>query len=95
MSTQKAVLKENFVSIYARAHKKTLTTETTQAEFQKTGVYLLNPSVITTQMMASSLETSCDAERRLPLSLPSAVRVMSSVTRQYQQLQEADVNNAS
>ena len=46
-------------------------------------------------MMASSLETSCDAERRLPLSLPSAVRVMSSVTRQYQQLQEADVNNAS
>ena len=92
MSTRKAVSKENFVSIYARAHKKTLTTETA---FRKTGVYPLNPSVITTQMMAPSLETLCDAEGCLPLSLPSPVCIMSSVVRQYQQLQEADVNNAS
>ena len=44
-------------------------------------------------MMAPSLETSCNAEGCLPLTLPSPVRAMSSAMCQYQTLQGMDADD--
>ncbi|KIK19723.1 hypothetical protein PISMIDRAFT_658664 [Pisolithus microcarpus 441] len=74
-SKQHKIDKTNFVSIYARAHKKALTPETVRAAFRKTGVWPFNPSVILDEMLAPSFETS--AVGRLPLSQPSPVHAVS------------------
>ncbi|KIO07587.1 hypothetical protein M404DRAFT_135527, partial [Pisolithus tinctorius Marx 270] len=93
-STQQAVSKENFISIYTATHQKTLTKEMIQAAFWKTGVYPLDPNVITAEMMAPSLETSYDAEGHLPLTLPSPVHAVSPVMCQYHNLQGEEAGNS-
>ena len=81
-SKRQRVTKENFVSIYGRAHQKTLTPELIRSAFRVTGVWPFDPSRITKKTMASSLETS--SQGCLPLPQPSPVRALSSAIRLYQ-----------
>ena len=66
------VTKLNFMAIYAKAHTRTFTKSNIQAAFAKTGIVPYNPGVVTTEMMAPSLETSTTS--LLPLGLASPVR---------------------
>jgi hypothetical protein len=83
-STRQRITKQNFVSIYGRAHRKVLTPELVRMAFEKTGIWPYNPNVVTKEMMAPSLETS--SQGHLPLFQPSPVRAVSSMMRQYQKL---------
>jgi hypothetical protein len=67
-----AVTKLNFMAVYARAHVRTFTERNIRAAFAKTGIAPYNPDVITTEMMAPSLETSTTS--LLPLGLASPLR---------------------
>jgi hypothetical protein len=67
-----AVTKLNFMAVYAKAHIRTFTEDNIRAAFAKTGIVPYNPNVITTEMMAPSLETSTVS--MLPLGLASPVR---------------------
>ena len=67
-----AVTKLNFMAVYAKAHIRTFTEINIRAAFAKTGIVPHNPDVVTTEMMAPSLETSTTS--MLPLGLPSPVR---------------------
>lgn len=69
--TRQKVTKENFLAIYGRAHIRALTEETIRSAFRKTGVAPFDRSVVTEEMMAPSLETSCYGN--MPLSQPSPV----------------------
>ncbi|KIK80085.1 hypothetical protein PAXRUDRAFT_159612, partial [Paxillus rubicundulus Ve08.2h10] len=80
-SKRLCITKQNFISIYGQAHRKVLTPELVRMAFKKTGVWPLNPDVITKEMMATSLETS--SQGNLPLCQPSPVRAVSSMMHQY------------
>jgi hypothetical protein len=75
------VTKENFLAIYAKAHIRALTPETIRSAFRKTGSWPFNPNVITTDMMAPSLETTCQGS--LPLVQATPIRI---ITKMFQQL---------
>jgi len=66
-----AVTKLNFMTVYAKAHARTFTESNIRAAFAKTGIVPYNPGVITTEMMAPSLETSTTS--LLPLGLATPV----------------------
>ena len=92
-SRRQKVTKENFISVYGRAHRKALTADTIKAAFKKTGVWPWNPDVITEKMMAPSLETSL--EGRLPLPQPSPVRAISLAMSRYHKFTTNDTNEVS
>jgi hypothetical protein len=69
--------KTNFLGIYGRAHEWALTPENIKSSFQVTGVWPLNPSVITPTMMAASKETSCEAH--LPIVPTMPIRVIAKL----------------
>ena len=73
------VNKTNFLGIYGRAHLHMMNTDTICAAFQKTGIWPLDPSVITEAMMAPSKETSC--EGHLPVEPTSPVKVIAKLLR--------------
>src|ERR1700734_3960349 len=52
------VNKENFLAVYGTAHVRALTRKIISLAFRKTGVWPYDPSVVTTDMMAPSLESS-------------------------------------
>lgn len=52
--------KTNFLGIYWRAHLWTMNLDTIHTAFQKTGIWPLDPGVITAAMMVPSKEMSCD-----------------------------------
>jgi hypothetical protein len=66
------VSKLNFLSVYGRAHVRAFTKANILAAFSKTGIVPFNPDVVTTEMMAPSLETSISS--LLPLALTSPVQ---------------------
>jgi hypothetical protein len=66
------VSKLNFLSVYGRAHVRAFTKANILAAFSKTGIVPFNPNVVTTEMMAPSLETSISS--LLPLVLTSPVQ---------------------
>ena len=92
-SRRQKVTKENFISVYGRAHRKALTTDTIKAAFKKTGVWPWNPDVITEKMMAPSLETLL--EGRLSLPQPSPVCAISLAMSQYHKFTTNDTNEVS
>lgn len=92
-SRRQKVTKENFISVYGRAHRKALTPDTIKAAFRKTGVWPWNPDVVTEQMMAPSIETSL--EGRLPLPQPSPVRAISLAMSQYRKFIADDTNGVN
>lgn len=75
--TKQKVSKSNFLGIYATAHTKVFTPENIQAAFRVTGVVPYNPDVVTSEMMAPSLETSIHGY--LPVPVPSPVRIISQL----------------
>ncbi len=75
-----AVTKSNFLAVYARAHVRALTPENILAAFRKTGVVPLDPDMVTTQMMAPSLETARSGA--LPLPISAEVEAVSSYMKQ-------------
>ncbi|GBE84500.1 Pogo transposable element with KRAB domain [Sparassis crispa] len=76
-STGQKLKKENFLTIYRRAHMRAITPETVKAAFRKTEVWPFNPLVVTEEMMALSKETSCEGQ--LPLVLAMSVRVIAKM----------------
>ena len=88
-SKRQRITKENFVSIYGRAHQKTLTPELIRSAFRVTGVWPFDPSRIAKKTMAPSLETS--SRGCLPLPQPSPVRALSSAIRLYQKAAPTDL----
>ena len=73
--------KTNFLGIYGRAHLFMMNPDTICAAFQKTGIWPLDPSVITEAMMALSKETSCKGH--LPVKITSP---MKAITKLFQDL---------
>ena len=73
--TVEKMSKTNFIGIYGRAHEWALTPENIKSSFQATGVWPLDPSVITPAMMAVSKETSCEAH--LPIAPTKPVQVIA------------------
>jgi hypothetical protein len=77
--------KTNFLGIYGRAHLHMMNPDTICAAFQKTGIWPLDPSIITEAMMAPSKETSC--EGHLPVKPTSPVKVIAKL------LQDLTISN--
>jgi len=75
--TGEKMSKTNFLGIYGRAHKRALTPENIKSSFRATGVWPLDPSVITPAMMAASKETSCEAH--LPIAPTTPVQVIAKL----------------
>lgn len=71
------VNKENFLAVYGAAHIRALTPEIISSAFRKTGVWPYNPSIVTTEMMAPSLESS--NRGHLPLAQSTPVRIVSTL----------------
>jgi hypothetical protein len=71
--------KTNFIGIYGRTHLCTMNPDTICAAFRKTGIWPLDPSVITEAMMAPSKETSC--EGHLPVEPASPVKAIAKLLR--------------
>ena len=70
------VTKETFLKIYGEAHIRTLTPELVWKAFEKTGVYLFNPDIISPKMMTLSKETSLKGA--LPLLPPTPVCITAT-----------------
>ncbi|TFK82751.1 CENP-B protein, partial [Polyporus arcularius HHB13444] len=64
------ITKSNFLSVYAKAHTKALSHANVTAAFRKTGVVPFNRAVVTQDMMAPSLESSCRGTLPLPQTTP-------------------------
>ncbi len=62
--------KTAWVSVWTAAFSEVMTESTIKASFQKTGVVPFDPSVITTKMMALSIQHSSHGELPLPLTSP-------------------------
>ncbi|KAG8216143.1 hypothetical protein J3R82DRAFT_8146, partial [Butyriboletus roseoflavus] len=58
-----------------------LTPELIHTAFEKTGVWPFSPDIVTTEMMAPSLETS--SKSSLPLPQPSPVHAIVSLLCQF------------
>ena len=72
--------KTNFLGIYGRAHLRTMNPDTIHAAFRKTGIWPLDPDVVTEAMMAPSKETSC--EGYLPIKPASPVKAIAKLLRE-------------
>jgi len=68
------VTKENFLQIYGMAHLQAFTEKNILRSFRGTGIWPLNPSVITLKMMAPSTITSLDAAAAIPFPLSSPIK---------------------
>src|SRR6266436_103269 len=75
------VTKENFLQIYGTAHLQAFTEKNILKSFKKTGIWPLNPSVITPKMMAPSTITSLDAAAAIPFPLSSPIKKGMSFIR--------------
>ena len=71
------IMKTNFLAIYGAAHIRALTQQTVKMAFKKTGVWPFNPNVVTSEMMAPSLETTCRGH--LPLMPATPVHVVTDL----------------
>jgi hypothetical protein len=71
------IMKTNFLAIYGAAHIHALTLQTIKMAFKKMGVWPFNPNVVTSEMMAPSLEMTCRGH--LPLMPATPVHVVSHV----------------
>jgi len=74
--------------VYATAHELTLTPGNIKAAFQKTGVVPFDPSVVTPEMMAPSLELS--SKGTLPLLMSSPLRAVSDLLTKEWALDDSD-----
>ena len=92
-SKRQRVTKQNFVTVYGRAHQHVLTPELVKTAFQKTGVWPFNANLVTKGMMAPSLKTSLQGH--LPLPQPSPVRALTSFMRHYHSSASTENSNLS
>src|SRR5258706_3797883 len=68
------VMKANFLEIYGNAHLKSFTSANILSSFHKTGIWPLDPTIITTDMMAMSTTESVDINTVSPIVIPSPVK---------------------
>ncbi len=68
------VTKENFLKIYRDAHLQSFTSTNIITSFHKTGIWPLNPGVITAEMTSMSATELVDVEAAAPVELPSPVK---------------------
>lgn len=75
--TGQAVNKENFLSVYGRAHLRVLQPDLIKAAFRKTGIFPFNRDVVTAAMMAPSRDTAFKVFT--PIVPPTPVRVITDL----------------
>src|SRR5258708_17469358 len=82
------VTKENFLKIYGIAHLQSFTLGNILASFRKSGIWPLDPTIITAEMMALSTVESMDINAITPIDLPSPVKqcVQYMQSEQHQRL---------
>jgi hypothetical protein len=73
--------KTNFLEIYGTAHLRALTPESICMAFRKTGVFPFDPTVVTKEMMAPSLETSIRGH--LPIMPSTPIRAITDLLYRY------------
>jgi hypothetical protein len=78
--TGQKVVKTNFMKIYGAAHVRAFTKPNILAAFCKMGLVPFNPSVVTMEMMAPSIKTSCKGV--LPLVPLTPVHYINNVFRE-------------
>jgi hypothetical protein len=66
-----AMDKNNFLTVYGRAHVRALTHDNIKAAFQKTGIWPFNPNIVTADMLAPSKSTSSEAHLPSPPNDPA------------------------
>jgi len=91
--TGQKVSKTNFLKIYAAAHVRAFTESNIRAAFRKTGLVPFNPNIVTTEMMAPSIETSCEGS--LPLVPSTPIRYINNVFRQLSHPMDGDKTHQS
>ena len=69
--------KTNFLRIYGAAHVRVLTPKNIKAAFSRTGAWPFNRLVVTAEMLAPSLESSCQAY--LPVQPTTPVRAVTAL----------------
>lgn len=84
-----AMDKNSFLVVYGRAHVRALTPENIKAAFKKTGIWPFNPHVVTTDMLAPSTETSCEAHVPVPPEDP-AINVLATMFRKLAKLNDTE-----
>ena len=70
--------KNNFLTVYSRAHVRALTPANIKAAFKKTGIWPFNPNVVTADMLAPSKATSCEAHLPSPPDDP-AINILATM----------------
>jgi hypothetical protein len=75
-----AMDKNNFLTVYGRAHVLALTPANIKAAFKKTGIWPFNPNVVTADMLAPSKATSSEAHLPSPPNDP-AVDILATMFR--------------
>jgi len=68
------VTKVNFLEIYGIAHLQSFTLGNILASFRKSGIWPLDPTIITAEMMALSTVESMDIDAITHIDLPSPVK---------------------
>ncbi|KDQ60033.1 hypothetical protein JAAARDRAFT_113007, partial [Jaapia argillacea MUCL 33604] len=71
------VSKQNFLAVYGHAHICALTPTLIKMAFQKTEVWPYDPSVVSTEMLAPSIETLCKGI--LPLVPSTPIRIIGKL----------------
>lgn len=79
--TGQKVTKDTFLTIYAQAHLRALSEANIKSAFAKTGAWPFNPHMITTDMMAPSLESSITHTSLLQQTSP--IRAVSRLISQH------------
>jgi hypothetical protein len=79
-TTGQKVSKSNFLKIYGAAHVCAFTETNVRATFRKTGLIPFNPAVVTKEMMAPSIEMSCEGV--LPLVPPMPIHFINNMFRE-------------
>lgn len=70
--------KNNFLTVYSRAHVRALTPANIKAAFKKTGIWPFNPNVVTADMLAPSKAMSCEAHLPSPPDDP-AINILATM----------------
>lgn len=88
-----SVSKQNFLAIYGAAHIRALKPEIILAAFRKTGVWPYDCSIVTSEMMAPSLETSRRAT--MPIVPPTPVRMVTELIRSASEPSETPITTSA
>jgi len=90
-ATSQPIDKNNFLRILSKAYVSTLMPEHVKTAFWKTGIHPFNPSMITSEMLATSKDTSVEAHLPATIkSTPESVQIIVDLMHKLQVTAGAD-----